>query len=206
MPDSTRLVLQPEMRSVLRTTKSCYARPQDFLFQEPQVASLLVCVGFSVGVMMRGFRLRNRHDQPPVLHAFQADQSASEFLDPSGLPVDDEDFQARIMVKMSMTGRDHQVVVCVLQFGQFLGYAVGMMIVNQRDRAYHDRISNCRSFGNQAIANQIAKGLGSVRIAKPGDEMVEAFEEIRINRNSDSAEDAHDYSLKKQPLHGKTGE
>ncbi len=149
-----------------------------------------------------------RHDQTSVLHALQSNQPAREFLHLRGLAVHNEDFQAGIMVQMRVTGRHHQVVMCVLQFGQLFRYAVGVMIEYQRDCANDSRSRVCRLLGNQAIANQIAEGLGTVRIAEPADEIIEAFEKVGIEGNTDSAEDAHGHSRERgsTTLHGEIAE
>ena len=81
-------------------------------------------VRFSVRAMMSGFGLCNSHDETPVLNAFQSNKAAGEFLYPSRLAMHNEDFQARVMVDMCMTGRDHQFVACVLKLGQFFRNAV----------------------------------------------------------------------------------
>ena len=79
-----------------------------------------------------------------MLHAFQPDQATSELLDQLRLSVNDEDFQAGVMVEVRMTGRDYKIVIGVLQFGQLFGDAVGMMVVDERDGADHGHIRNCR--------------------------------------------------------------
>ena len=89
---------------------------------------------------MPGFGLCNSHDEPPVLHTLQTDQAAGELLDLPGFSMDNEDFQARVMVEMRMTGRDYQFVVRVLEFSQLLGNAVGMMVVDERDSAHYRRV------------------------------------------------------------------
>ena len=44
------------------------------------------------------------------------------------------------MVEMRMTCRDHQLMVRVLNFGQLLGHSMGVMIVDECDRADYRRI------------------------------------------------------------------
>lgn len=68
---------------------------------------MLVSVRLSVAAMMPRLGLSYRHDEPSVLHALEADQPAGELFDFPGFALDDEDFKARFMVKMRMTGRDH---------------------------------------------------------------------------------------------------
>jgi hypothetical protein len=135
-----------------------------------------------------------------VLHAFQTDQAAGEHFDLSGFAMNNEDLKAGIMVEMRMTGGDHEVVICVLKFGQLFCNAVGVMVVDERDGTDYCLIGACRPLGNQAITDQITESLGPVAIAQPGNEIVEAFEEIRIERYSDSAKDAHGHSCEENLL------
>jgi hypothetical protein len=72
---------------------------------------------------------------------------------------------------------------------------MGMMVVNESDRTDYRGIGTRRTLGDQAIANQIAKRFGSVGIAQPRDGIIKAFEEVRIECNSDSGKDAHDHSI-----------
>jgi hypothetical protein len=76
-----------------------------------------VRVGTSVSVAMHRFGLRNSHDESAMLHAFQSDQTASEFLYAPGFAMHNQNFQARIVIQMCVTGGDHKVVVRVLKFG-----------------------------------------------------------------------------------------
>jgi hypothetical protein len=101
--------------------------------------------------------------------------------------MNNEDLKAGIMVEMGMTSRDHEFVICMLEFGQLLGDAMRVMVVDERDSTDHCRVGACRPLCDQAIANQVSKGLGPVRVAQSGDEIIEPLEEIRIQRNSDSA-------------------
>lgn len=150
-----------------------------------------MCARFSAGAMAPGSRLCNRHDQPSVLHALQANQAAGEFLDPARFAMDNENLQTRVMVQMCMTGRDHQFVIGMLKFRQLLCHAVGVMVINQGDSAHDRSVRSSCSLRHKAIANQVAKGLGPVGVAQPRNEIIEALKEIGIERNSDSTENTH---------------
>ena len=71
--------------------------------------SVCACEAYRSAVMMSDSGCATRHDEPTVLNTLQSDQAPGEFLDPSGFAMDDEDFQAGIMVEVRMTGRDHQI-------------------------------------------------------------------------------------------------
>ena len=129
-----------------------------------------------------------------MLHALQANQASRELLNLPRFPVDDKDLKARIMVQVCMTGRDHKRMVGMLQFGQLLSNAVSMMVVDEGDSAYYGRARAGRPLGHQAIPNQITECFRPVGITQPGDEIVEALEEIRIECNPNSAENTHGHS------------
>jgi hypothetical protein len=130
-----------------------------------------------------------------VLHALQSNQATCKFLDLSGSTVHDEDLEARIVVEMRMTGRDHQFMTGMLEFRQLLCDTVNVMIEDEGNGADYRGIGTRRPFRDQAIANQVAKGFGPVCVAQTRDEMIKAFEEVRIECNSDSGKDAHGHSL-----------
>jgi hypothetical protein len=88
----------------------------------------------------------------------------------------------------------------MLKFRQLLCDAVSMMIVDKRDGPDHRSDGTRRPLGDKAIANQVAKRFGPVGISKPGDEIIEALEEIGIQCNTDSTENAHGHSLEENRL------
>lgn len=129
-------------------------------------------------MVMGGFRLRNGHDKPSVLHAFQANQATGKLLHLLGFPMDDQDFETGIMIEMRMTRRDDQFVVSMLDFGKLLRYAVCMMVVDERNGADYRRARTCCLFCDQTIADQITESLGPVRVAEPGNEVVKSLQKI----------------------------
>ena len=58
---------------------------------------------------------RDRHHETTVLYALQSDQAPGELFDLPGFSVNDEDLKTRIMVEVSMTGRNHQFVLVMLE-------------------------------------------------------------------------------------------
>jgi len=92
----------------------------------------------------------------------------------------------------------------VLEFSQLFGDAMGVMIVDEGHRADDRGIGTGRPFRNQAIPDQVSKCLRPVCIPERGDVIVEPLEKIGIERNTDSAKDAHFHSrMKTRPLSGK---
>jgi len=82
-------------------------------------------------------------------------------------------------------------MVGMLKFGQLFCDAVSMVIVDEGDGADDGGIGTRGPLRDQAVANQVAKGFGPVGVSKPGDELIEALEEIRIECNTNSTENAH---------------
>ena len=105
------------------------------------------------------------------------------------------------MVEVRMAGRDDQFVILVLEFGQLLGDAVGVMVVDEGDGADDRRVGCGGALGNQAIANQIAESLGAVGVAAARDGAVKTLEEIRIESDADAAEVAHRACLSRGRRH-----
>ena len=67
--------------------------------------------------------------------------------------MDNEDFQARIVVKMRVARRDYELVIRMLKFSQLLRDPVGVMVVDKRDRTDYRRIGIGRLLCDQAIAD-----------------------------------------------------
>ena len=142
--------------------------------------------------------LSDRHDETPVLHAFQTDQSAGEFFHLGRSSVNDKDFEARFVIEVGVACGDNEVMVGVLESGQFIRDAMRMVVVDQSDGTHHDGLRACGSLGNEAIADQIAEGFGTVGISQTRDEMIESLKQIRIEGNSDSTENTHDVSFRNE--------
>ena len=50
--------------------------------------------------------------------------------------MDDQHFEARVVIQMGVAGGDDEFVAGMLDFGEFFRDAVGVMIVDQGDRAH----------------------------------------------------------------------
>ena len=127
------------------------------------------------------------HHQAAVLHAFEADENVGEVLDAGRLAMDDEHFKAGIVVEMRVTRGDNQVVVLVLRFSELLGDAVGMVVEDEGDGADDGRVGRGSLLPHQPVADQVAKGFGTVRVSALLDGAVESLQQIRIEGNADSA-------------------
>ena len=87
-----------------------------------------------------------------MLHAFEADEKVGEVLNARGLAVDDQDFKAGVVIEMRVARRDNQVVVLVLRFGELLGDAGGVMVVDERDGADDGRAGRGSLLADEAVA------------------------------------------------------
>ena len=112
---------------------------------------------------------------------------SAKMLDACGLAVDDQHFKAGVVIEMRMRGRNHQAVVLVLRFSELLGDAVGGVVVDERDGADDDRVGGGGLLADQPVADQVAKGFGTVRVSALLNGAIETFEEIGIESNADSA-------------------
>ena len=118
-----------------------------------QEVSVFVRVSLSVRSMLPRLWLCDAHDEPPMLDTFQANQATGECFNLRGFSMDHENFQARIVIEMCMTCRDHQPVMRVLKFGQLLRDPIGVMVVDECDRTDDRRIGFGRLLNDQTIAD-----------------------------------------------------
>ncbi len=156
---------------------------------------MFVGVSFAVCVMRlpRG-GLRNGHDETAVLHTLEANETAREPFDLSGFTADDEDFKAGIVVEMRVAGGDDEIVLSMLQLGELFSNAAGMVIVDEGDGADNGSVGRRGAFSNEAVANEIAKGLRAIGITALCDGAIEAPQKVGVECNADSAEYAHGHS------------
>jgi len=157
---------------------------------------MFVRVRFPVPVAM-GVRcgLSNRHDEAAVLDAFEADEAVGEALDAGRGAVDDQDLEAGVVIEVGVAGRDDQVVVLMLEAGELISDAVGIVVVDEGDGANDGGVGGGGAFGDEAVANEIAEGFRAVGVAAAGDGAVELCEEGGIESDADAAELTHETCL-----------
>jgi hypothetical protein len=129
-----------------------------------------------------------------MLHTFQPDEAVCKPGHLGRFAVDDQYLKAGIVVQVCVTGGNHQFVIRVLQLGQFFGNPRGVMVVDEGNSAHYSRVRGCGLFGHQLIADQIAKSLGAIRVPSLADQTVKPLEKLRIQRNTDPAQNAHTHS------------
>jgi len=76
----------------------------------------------------------------------------------------DQNFKTVVNVEMDVIGADDGVMIVVLKMIQTVGQVMGVVTVNQGDRAYHFPVSLLRQFLDQTIPHEIAQCLGPVGI------------------------------------------
>jgi hypothetical protein len=156
----------------------------------------MVLVRMLVRVLVPGLEpmRRNGHHQAAVLDAFEADEKIGEVLDARSLAVDDQHFKAGVVIKMRMARGNHQVVVLVLRLREFLGDSVGVVVKDQSDGADDGRVGCGGPLAHQPVADEVAKGFGTVRVSAFLNGAVEPLQEIGIEGNADSAQVPHTHS------------
>jgi len=127
------------------------------------------------------------HDQTPVLHTLEADEAVGELGHLGRFSVNDQHFKTGVVVKMRMAGGDDEFVTGVLHFSQLFRDAAGVMVVDEGDGAHHGRVRRGGLLTDQAVADEVAKGLGAVGIAAMADGTIEPLEKVGIEGNADSA-------------------
>lgn len=139
-------------------------------------------------------RLGKGHDKTSVLHSLEPNKPAREYINLRGFALHDENFEAAIVIEVGVTRRYHEVMMGVLKLGELLAYPVCVVIIDKGDGSSHSGTRPRRLFTHKAVADQVAKSLRTIGVAQPRDESVEAFEQVGIERDADSAEDAHGHS------------
>jgi len=89
---------------------------------------------------------------------------------------------------MSMSCRNDQLVVIVLQGHQFVRKQARVMIVDQSDRTHDRRFWISHGARDQPVPHQIAKRFGAVRITLLCDEAIEAGQQIGSDGDADTRE------------------
>ena len=130
-------------------------------------------------------------DEAAVLDTFEADEAVGELLDLGGFAVDDEDFEAGVVVEMGVAGGDDEVVEGVLEVGELLADAVGVMVIDEGDGADDGGVGGGGLVADEAVADEIAEGLRAVGVAAFLDGAVELVEEIGVDGDADAGELAH---------------
>jgi hypothetical protein len=74
------------------------------------------------------------------------------------------------------------------------------MVVDERNGTHNSSFWGRGLFGHQLVADQIAESLGAIRVPALANQTVEPLEELRIQRNSNSAQNAHAHSRKSNHL------
>ena len=80
--------------------------------------------------------LRRGEDESSGFDPFCSDQAIGEFSDEPRGASEEDDFEATPGVEVNVSGGDHRGEVVVLQFGESLGDAAGVVVVDQRDDSH----------------------------------------------------------------------
>src|SRR5580658_5086172 len=133
----------------------------------------------------------NGHHQAAVLHAFEADEPIGKLFYRGRLAVDNQRLETGVVVQVRVAGGDDQVMTGVLKLGQLFRNSTSVMVVNQGDSADDGRIGCGGLLGHQPVADQIPECFRAVGVASMADGPVEPLEEVRVQRNADSAQESH---------------
>ena len=96
-----------------------------------------------------------------------------------------------MVIEVGMGGRNHEIMMVVLQFRQFVRQKPGVMIVDQRDAPHHERIRILHRCIDEAITYQIPKGFGTVSVAALLNETVKTGQEIGIDGDAGPCQLSH---------------
>jgi|SRR5947207_12287894 hypothetical protein len=126
-----------------------------------------------------------------MLDALRADQEIRQLTHGFGFTFDHDYFQAGVVIQMSVGCGDDQILIIMLKIYQSIRQEAGMMIVNQSDGPHYG--STRRFYGShyKPVPNQIAESLGTICVALLCYELVEAPQEIGVDRDTNAAENSH---------------
>lgn len=86
-----------------------------------------------------------------------------------------------------MKGGDDQVMMLMLEVGEFLGQEAGVMVVDQGDGTDYESVGGDDGGADQPVANEVAEGFGAVLVTLVRDKVVEAPKQLGIDGNADAA-------------------
>ena len=95
--------------------------------------------------------------------------------------------QAVVVVQVDVHGRQHQIVVLMLQVRQPFGEIAGVVVVDVTQRGYAIRgLVTFQALRTQQAAQDVAHRLGPVLVALAPDQFVEAGGEFLAERNREA--------------------
>ncbi len=98
------------------------------------------------------------------------------------------------MIQVHVQRRKDVVKVRMLQVGEFFIQKPHVMIVYQRYGSDHLAVRALPGLVHQFVANQIAKGFGTVGVAAGCDQVIELLQQFGLDSHANPAELAHSYS------------
>ena len=122
---------------------------------------------------------------------FGGDQRVGHFLNGGRFAFEDQDFEAVVMIKVHMEGRQDEIEMIVLHGGEPLRQETHVMIVNQSQRSDDQAVRFGGGLLNEGFTDEVAEGFGAIGVAALGDVVVEGGEEVGIDGYADAAEIAH---------------
>jgi len=126
-----------------------------------------------------------------VHHALGGDQRVGHFLDRRCFALEDQNFEAIVMIQVDVQRREDEMKVVVLHGREPVRQKPHVMIVNQRERADDEAIRLPGSLLDERFADEVAKRFGAAGIPALVNVIVEAGEKVGIDGYADAAEIAH---------------
>ena len=123
----------------------------------------------------------------PVAHASQRHELLGEGLRRLDGPAHEHGFQAVGVIEMNLRGRDHQIVMLVLQFGYLLRRGPVVMIVDITDAGGTPfRPVFLQTDMADLVADEIPHGFGAIDVAPLAYEGVELLCELIVQRDGEA--------------------
>lgn len=129
-------------------------------------------------------------DELAELDAAEGEHAVGEVLEGRAAAFHDDHLEAVVVVEVDVGGSEDHGAGGVLDLGEFLGEVWDVMVVDEGECA-DDGLVGGDVVGEEGFADEVTDGLGAVFVAAAGDELVELFEEIFVERNAGAAELGH---------------
>ena len=125
------------------------------------------------------------------LYAFQTQQALCDLVDSADRASQDYNFQAVVAIEMNVERRYCLEDVGVLEVDELFGNHRCVVVVNEADRSDGVGLGVIEALATEALAHQVAYGLGAAFVPLLGNETVEFREETLLKRNADTLDFVH---------------
>jgi hypothetical protein len=139
-----------------------------------------------VVVVAAGIDVHRNQIQTTMPHLRLGSEGVGEGLNGRRGPAQHHGLQAVLVVQVHVHGRQHEVVVVVLQAGQALSQIAGVVVVDVAEGSHAERrLLALQALRTEEVAEQVAHRFRAVAIALSADVFVELTRQFLAERNGE---------------------